>query len=129
MYFKIEEKNDSIKYYQNEIDSQEEKGTTNTDDNHPDLAENLSPLPNSQLNSRDLEKVNKKLNLDGTISIDSVVSYLFKVNPSDIAKKYSNQKNAYIKALRELNTNSFQDKQDTYYLSGDLKYVPIYMEK
>lgn len=132
MYFKLEEKNDTIKYYQNEINFKEEEKeeeTTKIENSHNELLENLSPKPNSQLNPKDLEKVNKKLNRNGTISIDSVVAFLFKGNPSDIAKKYGDQKNAYIKALRELNANSFINTKDNYYLLGELEFVPVYIDK
>jgi hypothetical protein len=67
----------------------------------------LNPLPNSRLSQNDLNLIFKQgiKNKD----INEVIEIIFRKNPTDIGKHYTDQKNIYEVLLKKENPNCFQN--------------------
>lgn len=86
----------------------------------------LNPLPNSEIDSVELKKINLKLVKNS--KIDSVANFIFKANPSSITEFYKYQKTDYKTFLYEKNNSSFNiENQDTIFVNS-LKIIPNYKE-
>jgi hypothetical protein len=85
----------------------------------------LSPVPNSKLNSSDIENIAK--NLKKNLTIEEVVKLIFEKNPIDIKKHYENQLDLYSKKIFELNKNCFEQKNGVkYYKQDTIKDIPSF---
>ncbi|MHA8076158.1 hypothetical protein [Aquirufa sp. TARAVU-A1A] len=86
----------------------------------------LNPLPNNELNDKEIKIISKKLKSNS--SIDEVVDIIFENHKKDINSHYSEQKNLYKENLYELNKNCFEvsngikkfTKKDT------LRHIPYF---
>ncbi|MDH6250295.1 antitoxin component HigA of HigAB toxin-antitoxin module [Chryseobacterium sp. H1D6B] len=85
---------------------------------------NLNPFPNSNLNDNDRRLVFKKIK-PGT-NIDSVLSIIFKENPSSINDYYKHQKKEYAVHLYQQNPKSFTIKEQDTLLVDSLMIIPNY---
>lgn len=85
--------------------------------------------PNSSLNTNDLKKINKKFSKNESITIDSVVEIIFKLNPTDVKKHYNQSKLQYQNLLFEKNPGSFKQSGNSTFWTDELKYVPIFTIK
>jgi hypothetical protein len=94
---------------------------------HTDIVE-LNPKPNDQLNEVDYRFVAKNLKY-GT-RINEVVKVIFDKNPTDIKSTYATQDSIYAQQIVNLNKNSFEARDGTFYFIKDtLKNIPSYKKQ
>jgi hypothetical protein len=102
-------------------DSASQGGSTESTNQHL-----LNPLPNNELNNKEIKIIAKKLKSNS--SIDEVVDIIFENHKKDINSHYSEQKNLYKENLYEKNKNCFDvsngikifTKKDT------LRHIPYF---
>ncbi|MGV4413828.1 hypothetical protein [Chryseobacterium sp. T1] len=89
----------------------------------------LIPEPTGNLSELETEKTIERQFLENKLPmpIDTVVSRLYKANPTDIGKPYTNNKKEYGEYLIQKNPGNFNDKKEM--TKTDHLQIPIYQEK
>ncbi|MCT2561987.1 hypothetical protein [Chryseobacterium herbae] len=87
---------------------------------------NLNPFPNAELNENDWRLVSKKAAPE--TKIDSLISIIYKENPSTVNDYYKHQKKDYKNHLYSLNDKSFEIRGSDTILRDTLKRIPNYIK-
>lgn len=103
----------------------EERKSESKGDSEKNEYNALNPKPNSELNFNDKKVVSRSGLRDKTIS--EITKIIFSKNPTDIESHYKEQKEAYSKALVELNRECFTEIDETYKCTCDsLSHIPSF---
>lgn len=87
----------------------------------------LTPIPNSKLNSNDIKNIAK--NIKSNMPLEDVVKIIFDKNPTDIKKHYENNIELYSRELVQINKECFEEKENkTYYVKDTIKNIPAFKE-
>lgn len=85
----------------------------------------LTPTPNSELNTND-QKIISKAGLKNK-SVLEIIEIIFSKKPTDIQSHYKNQKEAYAKELVKVNSDCFEKEEGSYRCICDsLSHIPSF---
>lgn len=118
---KVYQENRSLKTKNQELEAQLSATIERTKSNPVLIASTLSPLPNNELNDKDVGVVNK--NIKRGMTVMEVVEVIFTNNPGDIDSHYNQQKTTYAVELVKSNSTCFENNQ---YLGEPLIHIPSY---
>jgi hypothetical protein len=81
--------------------------------------------PNDKLNESDLKITNLKIKKSKSLDLDTIVTIIFKVNPSDITSSYEKYRGQYKDLLKNKNRESF-DENNRLIPDKELIEIPCY---